>query len=1175
MEAYIMAMKPSKNYIRLTRQLPDLEAHIKQGKLNVVPLLRNDKYPIIMDWQNRIYSLTDSFTYINKKGKKVTQKGLKYHTGNYGILIGYGNSTNGYSIGCIDIDGYKTDPDKPDLELKAKTQKLIYEVLKDIPNTLQVKTQSGGYHIYIFTRKTQPNTSITSKSLYYPQDFPITELQGKNLLDSIEIFTNQDKKQTVLPGSKTKLKANGYKIREYTVISEVNKFSDIDIVDDLNQLVIDTLVSKGYTYKPSNEPETSKPKTYKGKRSQNHKLKELSQDEIDEVIQTLIPVFKIPGMAKHKADLYLGGYFSYHITKDSSSKIADGVIKEIGNIFKDTDHFKRTLINNYSKEDAKAGLPKLSNHILSYDKTFNISKFTDKLNSICYPDYKKRITRPIISKPFNIQPYLEANGSYNNKVYLGYIYQNKSYVLISEKETDFYFKPLAINYDPITLYNRTGNANWEAMETELNSILGTGKDEVINQIITELLGNLKDLYINSHFTTLRQFPRGLKQFIQDPITVYNNFSNYEFDSSTTKTAKDEIETHINSIISIYNNKSLEITNKWINDQILYLANYTSKDPFLNLHLGNRPVKYHQARAGNYIVKEFGLKRHLKDSKETLYLYNQDLKYFDKVTVPQLKNKLYNTLGYNLTETDINGLTKAISNEDKLLNNLLVFRNMYFDIDTLHEFKPLLEVTTYNRQDYLTVNNIGVFNESTNSIALLDYDKGLKLEDILTVKGIETTDDDGNKTTKLPAINPNLPVSEYKKEYGMTLTELVLRQILIPKDNPDNILLFRDYLERLGSNIYGSNLYKVLTFYYNDGDGGKSILNLFNNLIFNKLNYELKPEDLKDGFNLENFYNRLCITIDEITRDSFNDLKDILKRMTSKYSKTESRQMYSTETFTLYSYPNLYIYSNELLDLNPVTDGAIFSRIDYLKLPNKFVDKSELSIYNNSYPVVEGLEEMLKQDLDGLSWLITAGILCFKNMKAKKNRYTLRQTREDTINIFLNADDLTRYLTVYTEFVDDLPRESFTSNNDILNGYLEYMAGLNKEVSTEGLAKEIGLKLNKLYPELKQDSNKYKDYDNGGGKRYKLKLKSSEDLIKEYNEAYTINEYATDRQLSVLDNNGNLKTVYKQIQQGNCTISILTNKLPNINCIDIVQQLESFELIYNTGQTINNELMEAK
>lgn len=94
---------------------------------------------------------------------------------------------------------------------------------------------------------------------------------------------------------------------------------------------------------------------------------------------------------------------------------------------------------------------------------------------------------------------------------------------------------------------------------------------------------------------------------------------------------------------------------------------------------------------------------------------------------------------------------------------------------------------------------------------------------------------------------------------MTLTELVLRQLLIPKDNPTDIRLFKDYLERLGSNIYGANLYKVITFYYGDGDNGKSILNLFNNLIFNKLNYEIKPEALAETFSLESFYNRLLIT----------------------------------------------------------------------------------------------------------------------------------------------------------------------------------------------------------------------------------------------------------------------------------------------------------------------------
>ena len=162
--------KASKNYIKLTNQIPDLEEHIKQGKINVIPLPKGKKKPYIPSWNNRVYSLTESFTYTNSYGKKFTQSGLQYHTGNYGILIGYGNSTNGYSIGCIDIDGYKTNPDNPDLKLKKQTQKLIYEALKDLPNSLQVKTQSGGYHIYYWTKKVNPSTKETSNSLYYPQD---------------------------------------------------------------------------------------------------------------------------------------------------------------------------------------------------------------------------------------------------------------------------------------------------------------------------------------------------------------------------------------------------------------------------------------------------------------------------------------------------------------------------------------------------------------------------------------------------------------------------------------------------------------------------------------------------------------------------------------------------------------------------------------------------------------------------------------------------------------------------------------------------------------------------------------------------------------------------------------------------------------------------------------------
>ena len=1167
-----MVKNPSNNYIRLTKQLPDLEEHIQQGKINVVPIPRHKKKPYITKWNEREYSLTESFTYKNKRGKQ-TQRGLKYHTGNYGILIGYGNKENGYSIGCIDIDGYKTSDDNPNLDIKKETQKLIYEALKDLPNCLIVQTQSGGYHIYYWNRKTQQDTSITSNSLYFPKDFPIKKLAGKCLNDSIEVFTNQDKKQTVLPGSQTKT-------GKYNVISKLNKLSGMDTVDDLNQLVIDTLVSKGYEYKPVQQDEPKKvTKKQIGKRSKNSNLKTLSKDEIKQVVQLVTPIFPVIEGKKHKGALYLGGYFSYHISKDSSSQIAKGIVKEIGTIFDNSQDFINTVLENYDRQVTKAGLPKLCKLIQQRDNSFNIGMFTSKINSICNPDYNKTLTRPIISKPYDINQYLEKGTGYNNKLYLAYIYQIKKYILINQKEKDFYFTPLQTSYDPVTLFNRTGNANWEEMETEIKKILGNNKnkglDKVVNKIIYTLLRKLNDLFINNHFTTLKTFPKDLKTFILNPVDTYNIYTEDEYDKEIIKTVKKEIETNIEEIISLYNGNSLYITDDWLNKQIKYLVSFTSKDSFLSLHLGHKPVKYYQATAGETIVKELGLKRHLKDGKETLYFYNENLKYFDEITTANLKQKLYERLGFNLVESDINAITKAVSNEDILYRNLLVFGNMYYDTSTLDEFKPLLEVSNYNRQDYLTVNNIGRYNETNNTISLLNFQKELKLEDILTVKGIEKIDKEGNKIITVPEITQEelntLPVDEYKTKYGMTLTELVLRQILIPKDNPSDITLFKDRLERTGSNIYGSNLYKVISFYYGDGDNAKSILNLLNNLIFNKLDYEIKPETLKDSFNLENFYNRLLITIDEVTRDSFNDLKDYLKQMSSKYSKMEARQLYTGNTFTLYGFPNIEIFSNELLDLQPIEDGAIFSRIDYLELPNKFVETSELDSYNNTYEKLEGLEDKLKQDLDGLSWLITASILCFKNMKQTRNRYTLKQTREETIEVFLGADSLTKYLMAYTEFVEDLQEENFTSNLDITNGYLQYMAGLKRKVDPEGLPKKIGLRLNKLYPQLKQEGNKLKDHKNSnGGKRYKLILKSSEDIKREYNEAYNINENVTDKQLNVLDSDNKLKTVYNHIHKGNCTISILTDKLPSLDCINIVRQLESFNLIYGTGQTIKNK-----
>ena len=57
----------------------------------------------------------------------------------------------------------------------------------------------------------------------------------------------------------------------------------------------------------------------------------------------------------------------------------------------------------------------------------------------------------------------------------------------------------------------------------------------------------------------------------------------------------------------------------------------------------------------------------------------------------------------------------------------------------------------------------------------------------------------------------------------TLTERTLRQILIPKDNPEDTSLYIDYLQRVGASFFENNVHKSITLYQGKGNNGKSIL----------------------------------------------------------------------------------------------------------------------------------------------------------------------------------------------------------------------------------------------------------------------------------------------------------------------------------------------------------------
>lgn len=60
--------KTSNRFKKLSSQLPDIEKHITDGEINVIPLPLKQKYTTIANWQNITYSLTEPLTYKTSKG---------------------------------------------------------------------------------------------------------------------------------------------------------------------------------------------------------------------------------------------------------------------------------------------------------------------------------------------------------------------------------------------------------------------------------------------------------------------------------------------------------------------------------------------------------------------------------------------------------------------------------------------------------------------------------------------------------------------------------------------------------------------------------------------------------------------------------------------------------------------------------------------------------------------------------------------------------------------------------------------------------------------------------------------------------------------------------------------------------------------------------------------------
>lgn len=404
----------------------------------------------------------------NYYNKKLTHEDIMAHDGNFGIVAGY-NHISGKSLAVVDIDGLKikklnkkqrkqlpsdqvemldnlTDERKAEIEKESKDF-LLSCILGALPSAMVTKTQSGGYHVYIYNQTHIEDSSIVenednidsfhyvSKHLIMPQHCPIKEIRGLPLFNSLEIFTKFETKQCVLGGSFIKNFKKGT-INSYKVLNTadtVNTFKELGTVADVNRSIKEHFLDYGFTWAEPTADATSTDKGG-GQKSKTPKdtvinpsgiLKELEVEEIDVICQILVPFFKdnnSDGFG-HDTVFALGGYFSNTITQESNNKI----FKKLWRIAKRTDDLKEVLRvtgDNYHRKGVKTGLKRTFDNIQTAlslsDKERDVLQY--QLQEICVPHKNKVnktakdleiLIRRAIAK--NIEPTVKLLADYINK----------------------------------------------------------------------------------------------------------------------------------------------------------------------------------------------------------------------------------------------------------------------------------------------------------------------------------------------------------------------------------------------------------------------------------------------------------------------------------------------------------------------------------------------------------------------------------------------------------------------------------------------------------------------------------------------------------------------------------------------------------------------------------------
>lgn len=312
---------------------------------------------------------------------------------------------------------------------------------------------------------------------------------------------------------------------------------------------------------------------------------------------------------------------------------------------------------------------------------------------------------------------------------------------------------------------------------------------------------------------------------------------------------------------------------------------------------------------------------------------------------------------------------------------------------------------------------------------------------------------------------------------------LLKQVTIPKNNPDNTKLYNFVFDLIALSFLPDNPAKKLVILYTQesGSGKSTITKILQTLFYNRVSRPHEKELTNDSFSYTLLENKNILIFDELDNKSIDKIGlNLLKEITSPTFLLTGRRFKSAEEVRITDAPFPIMCTNHLPDID-TTDIAFLNRLIIVRPPNLFVADPEPN--TNQYKSKSNIKDIIESNADDLSEIATVGLNRLMNYDFTGDlgsQLNIIQTIEETMSIIARENPLRGYISLFTEIGNpNQYKKDWLTTKEIIKSYSTwYRKNYKNEPPAEDLdPRTIGRLLGDIHKLHDQDKGKRPDNGN--------------------------------------------------------------------------------------------------